>query len=82
MRNIFKNYSDMKPQKHLTAKNLAEMFLGLCLFVNLNTKMTATAEQILSIGTYEKAKEYCLSQKLDWTQNEHRLSLVDHLYGL
>lgn len=55
----------MKPQKHLTAKNLAEMFLGLCLFVNLNTKMTATAEQILSIGTYEKAKEYFLSQKLE-----------------
>lgn len=52
MRNIFKNYSDMKPQKHLTAKNLAEMFLGLCLlviYVNLNTKMAATAEQILSI---------------------------------
>lgn len=75
----------MKPQKHLTAKNLAEMFLGLCLFVmyvNLNTKMDATAEQILSIGTYEKAKEYFLSQKLDWTQNEHRLSLGDHLYGL
>jgi len=35
-------------------------------YVDLKTKMAATAEQILSIGTYEKAKEcFFLSQKLE-----------------
>jgi hypothetical protein len=35
------------------------------LYVNLKSKMAATAEQSLSIGTYEKAKEYFLSQELE-----------------
>ena len=71
MGNICKKYFYMKSQNLLTA-NLDGMFLALCsnkcvvfFYVNLKSKMAATAEQNLSIGTYEKAKEYFLSQELE-----------------